>query len=93
VDLLRAATVDGHASLGFPDAGRIAAGAPADLVTVEMRSPRTAGAGAGVEAAVFAATAADVTHVFAQGRLVATPAGHDDLGAALDRSIRRIWED
>ena len=33
-ELARAATTDGHASLGWPDAGEIAAGAIADLVTV-----------------------------------------------------------
>ena len=42
-DLLRAATADGHASLGWPDAGRIAPGALADLVTVGLDSVRLAG--------------------------------------------------
>ena len=34
-DLLAAATTDGHASLGFPDAGRIEVGARADLVVLD----------------------------------------------------------
>jgi formiminoglutamate deiminase len=60
-ELLAAATYDGHESLGFPDAGRIAVGQRADLVTVDLDSWRTRGAGATPEALVFAATGADVT--------------------------------
>jgi formiminoglutamate deiminase len=59
-ELLTAATVDGHASLGFPDAGRLAEGRRADLVSVDLDTWRTRGAGATAEALVFAATAADV---------------------------------
>ncbi len=79
--LLTAATADGHASLGFADAGRIEAGAWADLVTVDTASTRTAGSGAGEEALVFAATAADVTSVIASGRSV------DLDGASVGRSL------
>ncbi len=68
--LLRAATADGHASLGWPDAGRIEVGAFADLVTVSLDSVRTAGPSQGLETAVFAATAADVTDVVAGGRVI-----------------------
>ena len=39
-----AATVAGHASLGFPDAGMLVPGAWADLVSVRLDSVRTAGA-------------------------------------------------
>jgi formiminoglutamate deiminase len=59
-ELLAAATYGGHASLGFPDAGRIAVGQRADLVTVDLDSWRTRGTGATPETLVFAATAADV---------------------------------
>ena len=38
------ATAAGHTSLGWPDAGEIAVGARADLVTIGMDSVRTAGA-------------------------------------------------
>ena len=78
-------TVDGHASLGFPDAGRIAVGARADLVTLDLTSPRTAGAGASAETAAFAATAADVVHVVSGGRVVHRRATTADVGATLDR--------
>jgi len=60
VELLRAATVDGHASLGFTDAGRIEVGQRADLVTVDLDTWRTRGTGATAETLVFAATGADV---------------------------------
>ena len=44
----------------------------ADLVTLDTTSPRTAGTGADEHTAVFAATAADVTHVVVDGRVVVT---------------------
>ena len=69
-ELLEAATARGHASLGFPDAGRIEPGSWADLVTLDLSSVRTAGTGGGEETAVFAATPADVTAVVASGREV-----------------------
>jgi formiminoglutamate deiminase len=43
--LSTALTWDGHASLGWPDAGEIAPGSLADLVTVSLDSPRLAGWG------------------------------------------------
>jgi formiminoglutamate deiminase len=67
--LLRAATEDGHASLGWPDAGRIAPGARADLVTVGLDGVRLAGTESenALEALVFAATAADIHRVIVDG--------------------------
>ncbi len=59
-ELLAAATYDGHRSLGFADAGRIAVGQRADLITVDLDSIRTRGAGAAPETLVYAATGADV---------------------------------
>ncbi len=59
-ELLAAATVDGHASLGFDDAGAIAVGRRADLVTVDLGTVRTRGCGATPETLVFAAGGADV---------------------------------
>jgi formiminoglutamate deiminase len=92
-ELLEAASSKGHRSLGFDGAGRIAVGAPADLVTLDVRSPRTAGTGSGVETAVFAASAADVVRVVAQGKVVVERGDHRDIGVALDRAVHRIWED
>ncbi|KRV48756.1 N-formimino-L-glutamate deiminase [Wenjunlia vitaminophila] len=80
--LLWAATGAGHAALGWPDAGRIAPGAHADLVTIALDSVRTAGPPArwGVETAVFAATAADVRHVVVGGRQIVADGQHRHVG-------------
>lgn len=75
-ELLTAATSNGHRSLGFPDAGRIEPGARADLVAIRLDSVRTAGTGASVETAVFAATAADVTDVVVSGNQVVAGGRH-----------------
>ena len=91
-ELLTAGTYDGHRSLGFPDAGRIAVGARADLVTLATTTPRTAGTGAGVATAVFAATTADVVHVVADGRVVFTAAEAQEVGRELDRAVSKVWE-
>jgi formiminoglutamate deiminase len=90
-ELLAAATGDGHRSLGIADAGRIEAGARADLVTLDTASPRTAGTGAGEATAVFAASAADVVHVVRDGVVVATADDRHDVGRELDAVIREVW--
>lgn len=79
--LLAAATADGHAAIGWPDAGRIEAGALADLVTIRLDSVRTAGATAAtaLDAAVFAASAADVETVICSGRRVVDGGRHLEL--------------
>jgi formiminoglutamate deiminase len=65
--LLHGAT--NHASLGWEDAGRIAPGALADLVTVGLDSPRleTAQPETMLESIMFAATAADVSSTIIGG--------------------------
>jgi formiminoglutamate deiminase len=82
-DLLTAATTDGHASLGWPEAGRIEPGAIADLVTVDLDSVRTAGTGRSLESLVFASTAADITQVVAGGQLVDASGIGTELSAAV----------
>jgi formiminoglutamate deiminase len=92
--LLRAATVDGHACLGWRDAGRLEVGAHADLVTVALDTVRTAGGPPDARTAVFAATAADVTHVIASGRVIVAAGRHtliDDVPAALRAAIEPLW--
>jgi formiminoglutamate deiminase len=92
--LVQAMTTDGAASLGWPDAGTIAPGALADLVTVRLDSPRTAGARSGDPLAqmVFAATAADVTDVFVGGSAIVRDGRHltVDAGPELEASIATI---
>jgi formiminoglutamate deiminase len=84
-ELLGAAT--NHAALGWPDAGTIGVGNRADLVAVSLDSVRTAGID--LRQVVFAATAADVTHVVADGRLIVADGRHTgfDVPAALRAAI------
>ncbi len=94
-DLLWAATLDGHAALGWPDAGSLAVGAHADFVTVGLDSVRLAGVQLGtmLESLVFAATAADVREVVVAGRRVVTEGRHalfDDVAAGLDSAVRAV---
>lgn len=97
-ELLAAATSSGHYGLGWPEAGRLEPGAYADLVTVALDSVRTAGAAPdhAAEAAVFAATAADVRHVVVSGRQIVHDGRHllvEDVPAALARSIAAVTAD
>ncbi len=89
-ELVTAATVAGHAALGWGDAGRLSAGDRADLVTVRLDSARTAGVPP--VGAFFAATAADVTHVVVDGRTVVADGRHRtvDVPAELRDAIREV---
>ncbi|MEU5415515.1 formimidoylglutamate deiminase [Streptomyces clavifer] len=93
--LLRAASADGHAALGRPDAGTLEPGAPADLTTVALDSVRTAGPTPrlAAEAAVFAASAADVRHTVVAGRHVVRDGRHtlvEDVPSALAEAIAAL---
>jgi formiminoglutamate deiminase len=81
-ELLAAATVDGHRSLGFEDAGVIEVGARADLVAVRTSSVRTAGTGSSLETLVFAASALDVSDVVISGQQVVADGNHAKLDVA-----------
>ncbi len=103
-ELARAATVAGHACLGWPDAGEIVPGTLADLVTVGLDSPRLAGTGLGLTAqpgadeavldgVVFAATSSDIRHVVIGGRDVVRDGRHllvEDVPAELAAAIRAV---
>ena len=94
-ELLTAATSAGHSALGWPEAGRLEPGAYADLTTVALDSVRTAGAGPrhAAEAAVFAATAADVRHVVVSGRPIVHDGRHlliDDVPSALAAAVGAV---
>ena len=81
----------GHTSLGWDDAGELAPGARADLVTIATDTPRTAGftLRSAAETAVFAASAADVRHVVVDGRTIVADGRHlsMDVGQELKKAL------
>jgi formiminoglutamate deiminase len=85
-DLLRAATQGGYEALGWPEGGRLEAGALADLVVVGFDGVRLAGTPAedAVAAAVFAAAAVDVRHVMTGGCWVVRDGVHTALDVAAE---------
>ena len=84
--LLAAATHGGHACIGWPEAGAIAAGRIADLVTLRLDGVRLAATGAAnaLEAAVFAATAADIDSVICGGSAIVSDGHHRELDVAAE---------
>lgn len=91
--LLTAATSGGMAALGW-DAGRLAAGQLADLVTVRVDGVRLAGTAADLLAGVtFAASADDVTDVVVSGQPIVAAGRHlriPDVAAALAGAIAEL---
>jgi formiminoglutamate deiminase len=87
-ELLAAATVDGYGSIGWT--GGIRSGAVCDLVALDLGSTRTAGAR--LDQAWLAASAADVTDVVVGGRRIVEAGAHPlgDVGALLAEAIREV---
>jgi formiminoglutamate deiminase len=93
--LLRSAGEHGHAALGWPESGRLEPGGLADFTTVALDTVRTAGPPPrmALEAAVFAATAADVRHTVVGGRHIVRDGEHQlvpDAAAALGRAVAAL---
>jgi formiminoglutamate deiminase len=90
--LVEVATSAGHAALGRPDAGRIAVGAPADLVAVRTDTARTAGIDVGQ--VVLVAGAADVSDVVAGGEVVVRGGEHraGNVARMLAEAIEEMWD-
>lgn len=95
--LMRIATENGHRSLGWHDAGTLAVGQRADLVTVALDSVRTAGADSTdpLSTAIFSATAADVRSVVVDGRQIVDDHHHlaFNVAAELDIAITDLMKD
>jgi formiminoglutamate deiminase len=95
--LLRAASPDGYAALGWPDGGTLAPGALADFTTVALDTVRTAGPPPrlAAEAVVFAGTSADVRHTVVAGRHVVRDGVHTRVpepARALHEAIAALKE-
>ncbi len=80
-----------HDSIGWPDAGRLEAGARADLVAVRLDTVRTAGCDPAQ--VIYAAGAPDVDTVLVDGRVVVEGGQHvlGDVGALLRAAIAQAW--
>ncbi|MFD9735593.1 formimidoylglutamate deiminase [Umezawaea sp. NPDC059074] len=72
------AALTNHASIGWPEAGRIGVGAPADFVAIRLDSVRTAGSRP--EQVVLTATASDVATVVVAGKVIAQDGVHFSNG-------------
>jgi len=90
VDLL---TSGGHAALGDPTGGRIAVGAPADLVAVRTDSPGTAGADPAQ--LVLVAGSPDIDTVVVGGTVRVSGGRHalGDVGAMLSHAVAAAWRE
>ncbi|WP_110946282.1 formimidoylglutamate deiminase [Streptomyces avicenniae] len=94
-ELLGAAGAAGHAALGRPEGGRLAAGALADFTTLALDSVRTTGCppALAAEAVLAAGTAADVRHTVVAGRHIVRDGIHQllpDVPGLLDRAITSL---
>jgi cytosine/adenosine deaminase-related metal-dependent hydrolase len=91
--LLDALTWCGHASIGWPELGRIAVGTPADLVAVRLDSVRTAGSRP--DQVIMSGAAPDVHTVLVNGREIVSDGVHalGDVGALLSASVNSLWKD
>jgi formiminoglutamate deiminase len=83
-ELLRAATTNGSAAIGWPEAGTIAPQGLADLVTIGLDGVRLAGTAVdhAIESVVFAASAADVRDVIVGGDFIVRDGRHLTLDVA-----------
>lgn len=82
-----------HTALGWPEVGSVAAGMAADLVTIDLCSPRTAGADP--SGALLAAGAADVRDVVVAGNHVVSGGEHqrvDSPAAVLATEVNALWQ-
>jgi len=85
-ELMAAASLRGYECLGWPEGGRLAPGALADFTTVSLDSVRLAGTDDehALPATLFAASAADVSHVVVAGEPVVRDGRHVSIDVAAD---------
>ena len=90
--LIRISSEQSHRALGWPQGGRIAVGAPCDLVAVDLDSVRTSGSEP--EQVVMAATSADVRTVIVGGREIVSQGKHQvsNVPRILREAINPLWD-
>ena len=92
--LAEMATSAGSRSLGWPEGGRLEAGALADFATVAFDSVRMAGTDGdtALDATIFGAASADVHHLVVGGRTVVRDGRHTtvDVAAELAAAITEV---
>jgi cytosine/adenosine deaminase-related metal-dependent hydrolase len=83
-DVFNAATVDGARALRRDDLGRLAVGAKADIVIVDMRRLHVGPVDDPIKSLVYAAKGSDVEHVIIDGRIVAE---HGQIAGLDERAL------
>jgi formiminoglutamate deiminase len=90
--LLAMATKNGHRSLGWPDCGQLATGCQADLIAIDLNTPRLAGVPVAEAPAV--ARASDLTDVFVAGQRIVHHGHHRtvDVPAQLRNALQALQQ-
>ncbi len=96
-DIFNAATIGGADALGRSDLGRLAVGAKADIVIVNLRTTRYGPARDPINALVEYGSGADVESVIVNGEVVidkghSTRIDEDELFAQAEQGAKRAWD-
>src|SRR6185295_3755911 len=96
-DVFNAATIGGATALGRSDLGRLAPGAKADVVIINLRSTRYGPARDPINALVEYGSGADVETVIVDGEVVvengrSTRIDDDELFAQAQTGANRAWD-
>jgi cytosine/adenosine deaminase-related metal-dependent hydrolase len=96
-NVFNAATIGGATALGRPDLGRLAAGAKADVVILNLRTTRYGPARDPINALVEYGSGADVETVIVDGEIViengrSTRIDDDELFAQAETGAGRAWD-
>jgi len=96
-DVFNAATIGGASALGRSDIGRLAVGAKADVVIINLRTTRYGPARDPINALVEYGSGADVETVIVDGEVVvengrSTRIHDDDLFAQAEVAAKRAWD-
>lgn len=96
-DVFNAATIGGATALGRSDLGRLAPGAKADVVILNLRTPRLGPMRDPINALVEYGSGADVETVIVDGEVVvdkgrSTRINDDELFAQAEAGTKRAWD-